>query len=122
MPQGADTPVGSGGVRLSGGQQARAALARTLYNARSILVLDDPFSAVDRGTELTILKNLRTLAEDKIVILFSHRLYQFPKFDRVLFLCGGRGIFSTHEELMRENPDYAKLYSEQVNGGGGHEA
>ena len=122
MPQGADTPVGSGGVRLSGGQQARAALARTLYNARGVLVLDDPFSAVDRGTEQTILKNLRVLAEDKIVILFSHRLYQFPTFDRVLFLCGGRGIFSTHKELMRENPPYAKLYLEQVNGGGGHEA
>jgi len=91
MPQGADTPVGSGGVRLSGGQQARAALARTLYNARSILVLDDPFSAVDRGTELTILKNLRTLAEDKIVILFSHRLYQFPTFDQVLFFIRWQG-------------------------------
>ncbi len=122
MPQGADTPVGSGGMRLSGGQQARVALARTLYNARDVLVLDDPFSAVDRGTERNILENLRVLAEDKIVILFSHRLYQFPTFDRVLFLCGGRGVFSTHEELLRENSDYAKLYLEQVNGGGGHEA
>lgn len=121
MPQGADTPVGSGGVRLSGGQQARVALARTLYNSRSVLVLDDPFSAVDQGTEQTILKNLRTLAENKIVILFSHRLYQFPTFDRVLFLCGGRGVFSTHEELMQENPDYAELYLEQVNGGDEHE-
>ena len=122
MPQGSETPVGSGGVRLSGGQQARVALARTLYNSRSVLVLDDPFSAVDQGTEQNILENLRVLAEDKIVILFSHRLYQFPTFDQVLFLCGGRGIFSTHEELMQENPDYAKLYLEQVNGSGEHEA
>lgn len=121
MPQGADTLVGSGGVRLSGGQQARVALARTLYNSRSVLVLDDPFSAVDRNTEQTILKNLRTLAKDKIVILFSHRLYQFPTFDRVLFLDGGRSVFSTHEQLMRENPNYAKLYLEQMNGGSGHE-
>ena len=121
MPQAADTPVGSGGVRLSGGQQSRVALARMLYNARSVLVLDDPFSAVDRGTEQIILKNLKALAEDKIVILFSHRLYQFPTFDQVLFLYDGRGVFSTHEELVQENPDYAKLYLEQVNGGGGHE-
>ena len=121
MPQGADTLVGSGGVRLSGGQQARVALARTLYNSRSVLVLDDPFSAVDRNTEQTILKNLRTLAKDKIVILFSHRLYQFPTFDRVLFLDGGRSVFSTHEQLMRENSNYAKLYLEQMNGGSGHE-
>lgn len=121
MPQGADTLVGSGGVRLSGGQQARVALARTLYNSRSVLVLDDPFSAVDQGTERTILENLRALAKNKIVILFSHRLYQFPTFDGVLFLCGGRSTFSTHEKLMQENPDYAKLYLEQINGGGGHE-
>ena len=97
------------------------ALARTLYNSRSVLVLDDPFSALDQGTEQTILENLRVLAKDKIVILFSHRLYQFPTFDRVLFLYGGRSIFSTHEKLMQKNPDYAKLYLEQINGGGGHE-
>jgi len=122
MPQGADTPVGSSGVRLSGGQQARVALARTLYNARQILILDDPFSAVDRATEQTILENLRTLAGDKIVILFSHRLYQFPGFDRVLFLDGGKSVFSTHEELMRNNPAYAELYCEQAVGGDGHES
>jgi ATP-binding cassette subfamily B protein len=121
MPQGVNTSVGSGGVRLSGGQQARVALARTLYNSRSVLILDDPFSAVDRGTEQNILKNLRALAKNKIVILFSHRLYQFPTFDRVLFICDGKGVFSTHEELMQENSDYAKLYLEQVNGGSKHE-
>lgn len=122
MPQGSDTPVGSGGVRLSGGQQARTALARTLYNAKSILVLDDPFSAVDRDTEQTILRNLRVLAKDKIVILISHRLYQFPTFDRVLFLSDGRGVFSTHKGLLNINSDYANLYLEQMNGGGGYEA
>lgn len=122
MEQGADTMVGSAGVRLSGGQQARVALARTMYNAGSVLVLDDPFSAVDRITEQTILENLRVLAADKIVLLFSHRLYQFPALDRVLFLWGGRGIFATHEELIKENPDYAKLFLEQWDGGGGYEA
>lgn len=120
MEQGADTPVGSAGVRLSGGQQDRVALARTLYNAGSVLVLDDPFSAVDRITERTILENLRVLAADKIVILFSHRLYQFPSLDRVLFLWDGGGVFATHEELIKENPAYTKLFGEQM-GGGRHE-
>lgn len=78
MPGGAATPVGNGGIRLSGGQQARTALARTLFNAQSILILDDPFSAVDRCTEQSIVENLRALSEDKIVLLFSHRLYLFP--------------------------------------------
>ena len=58
MPQGEDTAVGSGGIRLSGGQQARLALARTLCHRRPMLVLDDPFSAVDKATEAQIMDNL----------------------------------------------------------------
>jgi len=116
MPQGAATSVGSGGIKLSGGQQARTALARTLYHAQHILILDDPFSAVDRGTEQKIFENLRTLAADKIVILISHRLYLFPTLDQVLFLDGGRGVFSTHDDLMEKNPTYAELYHAQMEG------
>ncbi len=116
MPQGASTSVGSSGIRLSGGQQARTALARTLYNAQQILILDDPFSAVDRITEKEIFKNLHTLTKDKIVILISHRLYMFPTFDKVLFLDDGACIFSTHEDLTQENCAYAKLYNAQVEG------
>jgi len=117
MSQGADTLVGSSGIRLSGGQQARTALARPLYNAQHILILDDPFSAVDRETEQEIFENLRTLAADKVVILFSHRLSLFSKFDNVLFLNGGKGIYSTHVELMLEHETYAELYHAQVVGG-----
>ncbi|KAF5053794.1 putative multidrug resistance ABC transporter ATP-binding/permease protein YheI [anaerobic digester metagenome] len=116
MPQGASTSVGSSGIRLSGGQQARTALARTLYNAQQILILDDPFSAVDRITEKEIFTNLHMLMKDKIVIIISHRLYLFPTFDKVLFLDNGTGVFSTHEELMQENGAYAKLYNAQVKG------
>ncbi len=122
MPQGVDTQVGSGGVRLSGGQQARLALARTLYNARGVIILDDPFSAVDRATEQAILDNLRDLAKDKAVVIFSHRLYQFPSFDGVLFLSGGGGVFSTHDELMRSSAEYAGLFNRQMGGGGENEA
>ncbi|MEA4897292.1 MAG: ABC transporter ATP-binding protein [Christensenellaceae bacterium] len=122
MPQRAATPVGGGGVRLSGGQQARLALARTLYNARGILVLDDPFSAVDKSTERAIFDNLRRMAADKIVILISHRLYMFPQLDRVLYLDGGAGVLSTHDELMRDNPAYAELYRAQADGGDAREA
>ena len=117
MPQGSATSVGSSGIRLSGGQQARTALARTLYNAQQILILDDPFAAVDRVTEKEIFGNLRRLAKDKIVILISHRLYLFPSFDKVLFIDNGACVFSTHEELMQENGAYAKLYNAQAVGG-----
>jgi ATP-binding cassette subfamily B multidrug efflux pump len=116
MAQGADTSVGNNGIRLSGGQQARLALARTFYNARHILVLDDSFSAVDKKTEQKIFSNLRTLAADRIVILISHRLQLFSKLDHVLFLDGGTGIFSTHADLIKVNSKYAKLYNSQMTG------
>jgi len=117
MPQGAATSVGSGGVRLSGGQQSRLALARTCYHARQILILDDPFSAVDQKTEQEIFVNLRPLAADRIIILISHRLQLFPQLDHVLFLENGTSVFSTHSALMRGNSAYATLYQAQATGG-----
>lgn len=62
MEQGAQTVVGSGGVRLSGGQAQRLALARTLAHPRPVLVLDDPFSALDRQTEDKVFANLKAYA------------------------------------------------------------
>ncbi|MDD3227632.1 MAG: ABC transporter ATP-binding protein [Oscillospiraceae bacterium] len=121
MPQGAATPVGSGGAGLSGGQQARVALARTCYHARQILILDDPFSAVDQKTEQQIFENLRLLAANRIVILISHRLRLFPQLDSVLFLENGTGVFSTHSELLRENSTYRALYQIQTAGDTSHE-
>jgi ABC-type multidrug transport system fused ATPase/permease subunit len=114
MPDGENTNIGDGGVRLSGGQQARVALARTLYHARSVLILDDPFASVDRVTEQQILANLRLLSADRIVILISHRLYRFPELDRVLFLDAGSAVFSTHAALMNTSPAYRDLYARQT--------
>ena len=116
IPQGAAASVGSGGVRLSGGQQARLALARTFYHARQILILDDPFSAVDQKTEREIFAHLRLLAADRIVIFISHRLQLFPQLDHVLFLENDTGIFTSHSELMQENRVYRALYEAQTGG------
>lgn len=117
MPGGKESYAGSGGVMLSGGQQARAALARTLYNGRNIMILDDPFSAVDRPTEQKIMKNLRAMAKDKVVLLISHRLYLFPDLVRVIWLDNKTAEVATHESLMRENQVYARLYNTQISGG-----
>lgn len=120
MPDGENTAVGDGGVRLSGGQCARLALARTLFHMRPLLILDDPFSAVDRTTEETILKNLRQLAKDSVVILISHRLDLFSTLDQVLWMEEGHTLFGTHEELLGRCEEYGKLYASQTKGGREH--
>ena len=108
MEEGTDTLVGSSGIRLSGGQAQRLSLARTLCHMRPVLVLDDPFSALDRSTEEQIFTNLKAETSRSIVLLISHRLYLFP-------------IVGTHQELMDTVPEYAALFHAQE-GGHAHEA
>ena len=110
MEQGADTIIGSEGIRLSGGQAQRIAFARTLCHKKMVLVLDDPFSALDRNTEEQIYKKLKDMASDNIVILISHRLYMFPKMDKVIWMDAGKANVGTHKELMLECPGYRKMY------------
>lgn len=116
MPEGLETWIGSGGVRLSGGQQARLALARTLGNPRPLLVLDDPFSALDRQTEREVFEHLRMLTRDRIVILISHQLYLFPELDQVIWMENGRTRVGTHGELIASCGQYAALYELQRGG------
>jgi len=120
MEQGLDTVVGSSGVRLSGGQAQRLALARTLAHPRPVLVLDDPFSALDRATEDTVFANLRAYARDKVVFLISHRLYHFPEMQKIVFLEDGKTAVGTHAELLARCPAYRALYESQI-GGTNHE-
>lgn len=121
MEQGLQTVVGSGGVRLSGGQAQRLALARTLAHPRPVLVLDDPFSALDRRTEDEVFARLKACAQDRVVILISHRLYHFPELRQIVFMQGGKADVGTHEALCASVPAYRALYESQT-GGAAHEA
>lgn len=121
MERGLQTVVGSGGVRLSGGQAQRLALARTLAHPRPVLVLDDPFSALDRQTEDEVFARLKACAQDRVVILISHRLYHFPELEQIVFMQGGKADVGTHEALCASVPAYRALYESQT-GGAAHEA
>ena len=121
MERGLQTVVGSGGVRLSGGQAQRLALARTLAHPRPVLVLDDPFSALDRRTEDEVFARLKACAQDRVVILISHRLYHFPELKQIVFMQGGKAAVGTHEALCASVPAYRALYESQT-GGAAHEA
>ena len=121
MEDGAETVAGSSGVRLSGGQAQRLALARTLAHPRPVLILDDPFSALDRSTEDVVFENLKAYARDRIVLLISHRLYHFPEMSQIIYMEDGKAITGTHEALCASIPAYRALYESQT-GGANHEA
>ena len=113
MPEKEQTMLGTGNVRLSGGQAQRLALARTLCHKKPILVLDDPFSALDKKTERQVFGQLRREAGDGIVLLISHRLYLFPQLDQVIWLDHGKATVGTHPKLMEHVTEYAGLFREQ---------
>ncbi|WP_320127600.1 ABC transporter ATP-binding protein [uncultured Sphaerochaeta sp.] len=114
MKEGANTLVGSSGIRLSGGQQARIALARALLDKRKIIILDDPFSAVDMKTEERIIRNLKQRYQESIIIIISHRLAMFSSVDRIILINGcNHTEYGNHEELMERSPFYATIYQLQ---------
>lgn len=107
--------VGNNGIMLSGGQQARLALARTLFHAKKVVILDDTFSSVDKPTEGQILNNMRKYMQDKALVLITHRVYNFEGFDKVVFIDGDEIIVSTHDKLL-QNAKYRELYDAQTGG------
>lgn len=115
LPDGIHTRIGNGGVRLSGGQQARIALARTLWHKKPLLILDDPFSAVDMETETKIFNHLRLYAKDCVILLISHRLALFPQMNQILWIENGTVSVSDHETLIQKNEHYRTLFRAQIN-------
>jgi ATP-binding cassette subfamily B multidrug efflux pump len=106
-----DTMVGERGITLSGGQKKRIALARALLVNRSILLLDDVFSAVDAETENRIVGTMKKQLEGKTVFIITNRATVLDKMDRILTFSEGRLIEDgTSEELRKSNGYYKALY------------
>ena len=116
LPEGVNTIIGEEGLSLSGGQRQRLSLARALAVRPSVLLLDDPFSALDVHTEEKIIEALRTGHEGlggATTLLTAHRPSTVALADRVLLLEGGRiTAQGTHTELMKL-PQYRRLMSLQ---------
>lgn len=115
LPDGFDTFVGERGVQLSGGQKQRVSLARALLNRPSVIVLDDPLSAVDARTEKQILEALDRAGEGRTLVLVTHRVAAARRADSIVVLEGGRVVErGTHESLCaREGGVYATLAKRQ---------
>lgn len=109
MEQGIHTMLGNGGILLSKGQAQRIALARTLVHASSLIILDDPFSALDIKTEQQIFHNIQSYCKDKMIILISHRLSIFQYATKVLLLEDTHATLSTHDNLCQTSSTYKTL-------------
>ena len=114
LPDGFDTMVGERGLKLSGGEKQRVAIARTLVKNPPILLLDEATSALDTRTEQEILGTLKRLEEGRTTIAIAHRLSTIADSDNILVLDHGRLAESgTHTALLAKGGLYAEMWSRQ---------
>ena len=114
LPQGYESMVGERGLKLSGGEKQRVAIARTLLKNPPILVLDEATSALDSRTEQAIQETLDRIARNRTTIIIAHRLSTVVGADRIAVLEDGRvAELGTHDELLQRGGLYADLWYRQ---------
>jgi len=114
MPDGYDTRVGERGLKLSGGEKQRVAIARTLLKDPPILILDEATSALDSRTEAEILDTLEAIERGRTTIVIAHRLSTVVNADRIVVLEAGRiAEQGTHAQLLELRGVYAEMWARQ---------
>jgi ATP-binding cassette subfamily B protein len=114
LPWGMDTRIGEQGLSLSGGQRQRLALARAVLGRPSVLVLDDPLSALDVHTEALVERALRDVLAETTALVVAHRASTVLLADRVALLQNGRiTAVGRHTDLLTEVPAYRALLSSE---------
>ncbi len=115
MPQGYDTRVGERGLKLSGGEKQRVAIARTLLKDPPVLVLDEATSALDSRTETEIQTVLRDISRKRTTLVVAHRLSTVVDADEIIVLDQGRIVErGAHADLVRADGLYATMWARQA--------
>jgi ATP-binding cassette, subfamily B, heavy metal transporter len=111
---GYDVEVGERGLKLSGGEKQRVAIARTLLKDPPVLVLDEATSALDSHTEAAIQATLNQVAAKRTTLIIAHRLSTITNADEIIVLDAGRVIErGTHSDLVRKGAHYAAMWTRQ---------
>ena len=114
LPKGYDTMVGERGLKLSGGEKQRVAIARTLLKNPAILILDEATSALDSVTERDIQSALEMAAKDRTTLVIAHRLSTIVNADKIIVMEDGKiAEQGTHNELLDKRGLYASLWEQQ---------
>ncbi len=114
LPEGYDTIVGEQGLRLSGGERARIAIARALLKDAPFLILDEATASLDSESEAVVQRSIDFLMMNRTVLVVAHRLATIRKADRIAVLVHGKIVeLGTHQELLEKNGEFAKLYQIQ---------
>jgi ATP-binding cassette, subfamily B, putative efflux pump len=117
VPAGIDTVIGERGVKISGGQRQRLALARAFLKDSRVVILDEATSAVDSQSENLIHEAMERLMEGRTVFLIAHRLRSAMNADLIVVLDNGNIVETgTHSELLSRGATYARMFKEQVRG------
>ncbi len=114
LPDGYETTVGERGLKLSGGEKQRVAIARTILKNPRILLFDEATSALDTHTERDIQKSLKEVSKERTTLIIAHRLSTVVDADSVLVLEAGRVIEQgRHEDLLARGGAYARMWQSQ---------
>lgn len=111
LEKGLDTELGEKGIRMSGGERQRVALARLFFDDSKIIILDEATSAMDNITEKEVMKNILKRLKNKTIIIIAHRLETIKDVDKIFLLKDGKILEQgNYQELLQENTYFKELY------------
>lgn len=111
-----NTMIGENGIQLSGGQKQRVALARSLYQDKQIMLLDEVLNKLDNKTRERLLENLYRNNQEKTIIVATHNMEILKYIDKVIFISNHTTYVGTHKELLERNKEYKKYIKYSMSG------